>query len=80
MKNNKFSVEYGLPLYQKVNGIQLSQHSTVTAGWVIFLLKNLTLNSFIHSLKTKNKIKNEKTNFNCNYRNCFNNDVNRKFV
>jgi len=35
LKNNKFSVEYGMPLYQDLNGIQLAVKSTVYAGWLI---------------------------------------------
>ena len=35
LKNNKFSVEYGLPIYQNVNGVQLAQKSILYAGWLI---------------------------------------------
>lgn len=35
LKNNKFSVEYGLPVYQNVNGVQLDEKSAVYAGWLI---------------------------------------------
>ncbi len=34
-KNNKFSVEYGIPVYQNFNGIQMSTINTVYAGWLI---------------------------------------------
>ncbi len=35
LKNNKLSVEYGMPLYQNFNGIQLVPKSTIYAGWLI---------------------------------------------
>jgi hypothetical protein len=35
LKGNRLSVEYGLPVYQNLNGIQLSQHGTLYAGWSI---------------------------------------------
>ena len=35
LKNNKLSVEFGMPVYQNVNGIQLAQKSTLSAGWLI---------------------------------------------
>jgi hypothetical protein len=35
MKNNKLSVEYGMPLYQNLNGPQLAVKSTLSAGWLI---------------------------------------------
>jgi len=35
LKNNKLSIEYGMPVYQNVNGIQLAAKSTVYAGWLI---------------------------------------------
>jgi len=37
LRNNKFSVEYGLPFYQNLNGLQLSTHSTLFASWTIVL-------------------------------------------
>jgi hypothetical protein len=33
LKGNQFSVEYGLPLYQNVNGIQMKTIQTINAGW-----------------------------------------------
>ena len=35
LKNNKLSVEYGMPLYEKFNGIQLMPRSTIYAEWMI---------------------------------------------
>ncbi len=35
LKNNKLSVEYGMPVYQNVNGVQLALKSTIYAGWMI---------------------------------------------
>jgi hypothetical protein len=35
LKNSKLSMEYGMPLYQNINGIQLAQKSTIYAGWMI---------------------------------------------
>jgi hypothetical protein len=35
LKNNRLSVEYGMPLYQNINGIQMQQKSTIYAGWLI---------------------------------------------
>lgn len=32
---NKFSVEYGIPVYQNVNGIQMKQQQFLYAGWQI---------------------------------------------
>jgi len=34
-RNTKLSIEYGIPLYQNVNGIQLAQKSTLYAGWLV---------------------------------------------
>lgn len=33
--NNKLSVEYGVPIYQYVNGVQLALKSTWYVSWVI---------------------------------------------
>ncbi len=35
LENSKLSMEYGMPLYQNINGIQLAQKSTIYAGWMI---------------------------------------------
>lgn len=35
LKKNKLSIEYGMPLYQNVNGVQMKQASTIYAGWLI---------------------------------------------
>ena len=35
MRNNKFSIEYGIPVYQNLNGIQSALTSTLFAGWQI---------------------------------------------
>jgi hypothetical protein len=35
LKNNKLSVEYGLPVYQNYNGIQLGVISTLYVGWLL---------------------------------------------
>lgn len=35
LKNNKLSVEYGIPVYQNLNGPKLAVKSTLTAGWLI---------------------------------------------
>lgn len=35
LRNNKLSVEYGMPLYQNVNGIQTAAKSAIYAGWLI---------------------------------------------
>jgi hypothetical protein len=35
LKNNKVSVEYGMPLYQNLYGIQLAQTSSLYVGWLI---------------------------------------------
>jgi hypothetical protein len=35
LNNSKLSVEYGIPLYQNVNGIQLASANTLYAGWLI---------------------------------------------
>jgi hypothetical protein len=32
---NKFSIEYGIPVYQNVNGIQMKQQQILYAGWQI---------------------------------------------
>ena len=37
LKKNKLSIEYGMPLYQNVNGVQMKQTSTIYAGWLISL-------------------------------------------
>lgn len=33
LENHRFALEYTVPLYQKMNGIQLQREPTVTAGW-----------------------------------------------
>ncbi|MGZ4033429.1 MAG: transporter [Bacteroidia bacterium] len=35
LKNNKLSVEYGIPVYQNFNGTQLATAYTIYAGWLI---------------------------------------------
>jgi len=35
LRNNRLSVEYGVPLYQSVNGIQLAARSALYAEWMI---------------------------------------------
>lgn len=35
LKKNKLSVEYGMPVYQNSNGVQMQQKSTIYAGWLI---------------------------------------------
>lgn len=35
LKNNKLSLEYGIPVYQNLNGVQMQQKSTIYAGWMI---------------------------------------------
>ncbi|MBI4945631.1 MAG: transporter [Bacteroidetes bacterium] len=37
LRNNKFSVEYGLPFYQNLNGPQQSIHSTLYAVWALVI-------------------------------------------
>ena len=34
LNNNRLSVEYGMPLYQNPNGVQLASKSTIYAGWI----------------------------------------------
>lgn len=33
LKNNRIGIEYGLPIYQNLNGIQMKQKQTVYASW-----------------------------------------------
>lgn len=33
LKNNHVSIEYGLPIYQYVNGMQMQSKQVVTAAW-----------------------------------------------
>lgn len=33
LKNNRLSIEFGLPVYQNLNGIQLQTKQTITASW-----------------------------------------------
>ncbi len=33
LKNNRIGIEYGLPIYQNLNGIQMKQNQTVYASW-----------------------------------------------
>lgn len=35
LRKNKISLEYGMPLYQNVNGVQMQQKSSIYAGWLI---------------------------------------------
>lgn len=35
LDNSRISVEYGIPLYENVNGIQLSQSATLYLGWQV---------------------------------------------
>lgn len=35
LEKNKLSLEYGMPLYQNANGVQMKQKSTLYAGWLI---------------------------------------------
>jgi hypothetical protein len=35
LRNNKLSIEYGIPVYQNLNGPQLALKSTLYAGWLI---------------------------------------------
>ncbi len=35
LNNSKFTIEYGMPVYQNVNGIQLAAVHTLYAGWLI---------------------------------------------
>jgi hypothetical protein len=37
LDNNKFSVEYGLPFYQNLNGPQCAAHSTLYVVWILVL-------------------------------------------
>lgn len=33
LKNNRIGIEYGIPIYQNLNGIQMKQNQTVFASW-----------------------------------------------